>query len=99
MDFERGKDPKETIGIGIRETLVDIIRGRLYGDGDFEDPTDGMLVRKTIIKDIIKYTGWEEVHDITSYDHPYLLKFQHNDKKNNKIIIYTIDTKKIYNEI
>lgn len=87
MDFERGKDIKDILEIGIAEVIQKIIRKRITSA--IVSCTGSM--REAIVDDVRKITGWEEVKDITSYDYPYIFRFQCVDPINQNIRIITIN--------
>lgn len=87
MNFERGKDPKDTIGIGIKEAIK-----KLISDMTLE-AIEGKrtLTRDDISKEIQKLTGWDEVKDISNYDYPYILKYRFI--RGSEIGVMTINTR------
>ena len=87
MNFERGKDPKDTMGIGIKQAIK-----KLISDMTLE-AIEGKktLTRGDIAKEIEKITGWKEVKDISNYDYPYILKFRFI--KGNEIGVLTVNTR------
>ena len=88
MKFERGKDIKESLEIGIQESIKDIIRKRLKEAADF---TDGWTIRKRIVQDIKDLTGWERVKDTTDFNEMrsgiFLLRLTCVDNNGNIVVI------------
>ena len=92
MKFERGKDPLDTLNLGINEAIRGIIFKRLGQAKDFEK---GWKVRKKIISDIKELTGYEEIQDISldsSIRWPRF-RYRYVDKKKHRIGIIDIDMK------
>ncbi|HPI82693.1 MAG TPA: hypothetical protein PK122_05695 [Candidatus Paceibacterota bacterium] len=91
MNFERGKDPKEALGIGIEKAVLNIIRRNI---SDAVISVDGEM-RKHIIREIEKFTGWREAKHWTSMDQNKVFRFI-NPKDETKIIVINLDYRKDY---
>lgn len=87
MKFERGKDIKTSLDIGIQRAIKKLISDTILGTMEGQKT----LTRSDIAKEIETLTGWKEVKDITNYDYPHLFKFRFVN--GNEIGVITINTK------
>jgi hypothetical protein len=88
MNFERGKDIKKSLDIGLHKALEDIIGRHFKGP---LNPNDGKTIKQKIIDDIEEFTGWKEAKDIPKDGYPYIIPFRCVDPIDHNVRIIKIN--------